>query len=58
MYLRANVVSALVVGTLFLTLTPRFGLNGAAIAFGGALSLPFVASCALWHLRGARRVMK
>ncbi|HEX5460815.1 MAG TPA: lipopolysaccharide biosynthesis protein [Steroidobacteraceae bacterium] len=54
MQLVANATSATVACVLFLSLTPLFGLKGAAASFAVAISLPFVLSLGLWKLAGER----
>ena len=44
----ANLLGAVLAGTTFVLLTPRAGLNGAAVGFAVALGAPFVISAVIW----------
>ena len=44
----ANLLGAALAGTTFVLLTPRTGLNGAALGFAVALGAPFVISAVIW----------
>jgi O-antigen/teichoic acid export membrane protein len=50
----ANLLGAVLAGTTFVLLTPRFGLNGAAVGFAVALGAPFVISALIWTPRIVR----
>jgi O-antigen/teichoic acid export membrane protein len=50
----ANLLGAVLAATTFMLLTPRSGLNGAAVGFAVALGTPFVISALIWTPRIVR----